>query len=91
MFSFSCLLFFAISLLQDPALCVPQGKDFLLLTSSVVMTLMTIQLGALITGTEAFLQSAAPDLAGPANDSPSGCGGCYLVADVAGEAKAQTQ
>ncbi|KAL9135149.1 MAG: hypothetical protein Q9175_003665 [Cornicularia normoerica] len=42
--------------------------------------------GALITGTEAseFLPSAAPDLAGPGNSSPSGCGGCYLVADVAG-------
>ncbi|CAD6569345.1 MAG: hypothetical protein ASARMPRED_002734 [Alectoria sarmentosa] len=66
MSSFSWLLFFAISLLQNPALCVPQG--------------------ALITGTEAsdFLPSAAPDLAGPDSASASGCGGCYLIADVAG-------
>ncbi|KAF6240677.1 hypothetical protein HO173_001349 [Letharia columbiana] len=67
MSSFLWLFFFAISLLQNPALCVPQG--------------------ALITGTEAseFLPSAAPDLAGPGNAAASsGCGDCYLVADVAG-------
>lgn len=66
MSSFSWILFFAISLLQKPALCIPQG--------------------AIITGTEAseFLAPAASDLAGPANAASPGCGGCYLVADVAG-------
>lgn len=55
------------------------------------MKLRIFRLGALITGTEAFLQSAAPDLAGPDNASPSGCGGCYLVADVAGEFEPRTE
>ena len=55
------------------------------------MKLIIFQLGALITGTGAFLQSAAPDLAGPGGASPSGCGGCYLVADVAGELEAWTE
>ena len=42
--------------------------------------------GVRITGTASeFLQSAAPDLAAPDNASPSECGGCYLIADVAGE------
>ena len=47
--------------------------------------------GALITGTEVseFLPSAAPDLAGPNKAAGSGCGGCYLVADVAGELNAE--
>lgn len=56
------------------------------------MKLSNRNVGALITGTEAseFLPSAAPDLAGPGNSSPSGCGGCYLVADVAGEHDALT-
>lgn len=51
------------------------------------MKLRCCQLGALITGTEAsdFLPSAAPDLAAPDSGSASGCGGCYLIADVAGE------
>lgn len=54
------------------------------------MKLTISQLGALITGTEAseFLPSAAPDLAEPNNAAQSGCGGCYLVADVAGELNA---
>lgn len=66
MSSFSWLFFFAISLLQKPTLCVPQGQ--------------------IITGTEAsdFLPSAAPDLAAPDSASSAACGGCYLVADVAG-------
>lgn len=58
------------------------------------MKLRNFQLGALITGTEAseFLPSAAPDLAGPGNAAaPSGCGDCYLIADVAGEHDARTE
>lgn len=51
------------------------------------MKLKTCRSGQIITGTEAseFLPSAAPDLAGPNKAAGSGCGGCYLVADVAGK------
>jgi len=40
---------------------------------------------ASVTASEQFLQSGpAPDLAGPATATTPSCGGCYLVADVAG-------
>ena len=57
------------------------------------MKLRKCQSGELITGTEAsqFLPSAAPDLAGPNKAAGSGCGGCYLVADVAGKRDAITR
>ena len=75
--------------MQLPVLCVPQGKFSLLLTSEVrTLKLSNRYEGAVITGTEAaseFLPSAAPELSGPDSASGSGCGGCYLVADVAGE------
>ena len=94
MSSFSWLLLFVISLVQLPVLCVPQGKVSLLLTSEVrTMKLSNRPVGAIITGTEAaseFLPSAAPELSGPDSASGSGCGGCYLVADVAGEHIAST-
>lgn len=39
-----------------------------------------------ITQSAQFLQSALPDLAGPSSSSgdAGSCGGCYIVADVAG-------
>ena len=58
------------------------------------MKLSQCQSGQIITGTEAseFLPSAAPDLAAPNNAAGSGgCGGCYLVADVAGKRDATTR
>ena len=75
--------------MQLLVLCVPQGKASLLLTSEVrTMKLSNRHAGVVVTGTEAaseFLPSAAPELSGPDSASGSGCGGCYLVADVAGE------
>ena len=79
--------------MQLPVLCVPQGKVSLLLTYEVrTIKLSDRPVGAVITGTEAseFLPSAAPELSGPDSASGSGCGGCYLVADVAGEHIAST-
>ena len=88
MSSLSWLFFFAISLVQRPALCVPQGKISSSLDNQDVAKLTHCQPGVIITGTAAFLPSAAPDLAAPAPSGGSGCGGCYLVADVAGECTA---
>lgn len=93
MYSFLWLLYFAVSLLQHPAHCIPQGIAFSFFDILGLLETHNCQTGEIITGTQAseFLPSAAPELAGPENASPSGCGGCYLVADVAGEHDAWTK
>ena len=57
------------------------------------MKLSKYQSGQIITGAESseFLASAAPDLAAPNSAGGSSCGGCYLVADVAGKRDATTR
>lgn len=82
MASVSQLLLLALSLIYRLVSCVPQGMKLShKLWSSQIANSRGSEALASISQSSIFLQSAAPDLAGPTTAPPS-CGGCYLVADV---------
>ena len=79
----SCLL---IGILYHVALAVPQGNDGPSQRDAISRLIANVDLSAplnAITESPSVLQTALPDLEGPNTAEPS-CGGCYLVADVAG-------
>ena len=84
MASLSWLLMFVLCTVLKPVFS--QGmvatKRLFMLCSGQLTNTEPVALAS-VTEPAQFLQSAAPDLAGPATAAPS-CGGCYIVADVAG-------
>ena len=79
---------FALFLLSciPNVISVPQGEDHLRKLHYNHTDKLLAPLSS-VTPAAQFLQSAQPDLAGPASAStgaPVSCGGCYVVADVAG-------
>ena len=82
MASLSYLLLLALSLVQHLVRCSPQGESRFLGIEALFIANESHSVAlASVSQSAEFLQSAAPDLAGPTTAAAS-CGGCYLVADV---------
>ncbi len=79
-------IYLAVAVLHQHVLCVPQGRT--IFTCSLEFSvdcarLKTNYCVATLTESADLHSSAVPDLNGPASSTQT-CGGCHIVADVAG-------